>query len=161
MKHFFVAALAFGLFSAQSAFSQAPFPSSPDASMTPGELCQGGKTRRYPEKILYCSRSVGSNLKRQIIAEYDRKLGYRIGEMKREEFKIDHYIPLCMGGSNSPKNLWPQHESVYRYTDEIEHTACGAMSAGKLKQADAVRLIKKAKADPQKAFQILDYVEKL
>lgn len=137
------------------------FPTSPDPHLTPGSLCAKASEIRYAEKIRYCDRAVGSARKDDIIRTYDRELGFTVGQMKRQLFKIDHYIPLCMGGSNESDNLWPQHESVYQYTDELEMVACQKMQEGRLKQADAVAFIKKAKADPRNADKILDSVSSL
>jgi hypothetical protein len=121
------------------------FPLGPDHSVTPGETCQKADTLRYPEKIPYCSRDVSSSEKNAIIRHYDKTFGYQIGSMNRSDFKIDHYIPLCMGGSNSSKNLWPQHKSVYEKTDPLEQKLCELMSAGKLLQKDAMEKIRRAK----------------
>jgi len=65
--------------------------------------------------------------------------------MDRKDFKIDHFIPLCAGGSNDPSNLWPQHKSVYEITDPVEPLICAKMAAGKLDQAYAIKLITTAK----------------
>src|SRR5262245_45768293 len=104
--------------------------------MTPGSLCDRPDSKRYPEGIPYCSRSVKSELKREIMRDYDAKLGYGITAMDRSAFKIDHYIPLCMGGSNKQDNLWPQHQSVFTVTDPLEALECEKMAKGKLLQAD-------------------------
>jgi hypothetical protein len=119
----------------------------PDERMTPGVLCSRNQadTSRYPEHIPYCSRSVSSGLKRDIIAAYDRDLGYGVGRMNRGDFKIDHFIPLCMGGANERGNLWPQHKSIYVQTDLIEQRLCELMAAGQLSQADAVAKIRRVK----------------
>jgi len=94
-----------------------------------------------------------------IIRTYDIELGYDIGRMNRQDFKIDHYIPLCMGGSNETSNLWPQHKSVYFYTDRLEEAACTKMREGRLIQARAIDLIREAKADPARnAQRVLNYV---
>lgn len=129
--------------------------------MTPGSVCKNPSRYRYPEKIAYCERDVHSSLKREIIAEYDRKLGYRIQSMDRQAFKIDHYIPLCMGGSNRPDNLWPQHRSVYEVTDPLEQVLCEKMALGDIRQAQAIDLIRQAKNDLDKASEIFDYVQGL
>ena len=121
------------------------FPLGPDHSVTPGETCQRADTLRYPEKIAYCTRDVSSAEKNAIIRNYDKSFGYQVGSMNRSEFKIDHYIPLCMGGSNSTKNLWPQHQSVYTKTDPLEQKLCELMAAGKLLQKDAMEKIRFAK----------------
>ena len=80
--------------------------------------------------------------------EYDHDLGFHTTEMERMSFKIDHHIPLCMGGSNEQNNLWPQHSSVYQLTDPLEPLLCNIMSAGKIQQAEAVRIIHEVKQDP-------------
>ena len=145
----------------QSAFGQPSFPTSPDPSLTPGSLCDKPDSKRYPEGIPYCSRSVKSDLKRDIMETYDEKLSYKVTSMKRADFKIDHYIPLCMGGSNQPNNLWPQHESVYEITDPLEQIACEKMAAGKLRQAEAVELLRRAKANLGEAPAIIRQVARL
>lgn len=122
------------------------FPLGPDSRATPGELCDHPTSYRYAERIKYCERNVDSSLKAEVIRDYDSEFGYRIESMNRMQFKIDHYIPLCMGGSNNQENLWPQHESVYSVTDPLEGELCMAMSEGRMLQVEAVILIKKAKA---------------
>lgn len=134
------------------------FPISPDQRLTPGSLCHS-KTYRYPEKIPYCARNVSSGKKRQIIATYDQVLHYGVGNMPRSLFKIDHYIPLCMGGSNEESNLWPQHESVYRITDVLEPLLCDKMAQGQMSQREAVELIRRAKADLSEVAKIVDQLK--
>lgn len=137
------------------------FPTGPIPSVTPGQLCDHPSSYRYPEKIAYCERDVDPEIKRAVIKLYDERFGYHIAEMNRHDFKIDHYIPLCMGGSNDSSNLWPQHKSVYEITDPLEPALCGKMSEGRLKQADAVKLLKEAKADLTKVDATLEYIETL
>lgn len=137
------------------------YPMGPKESITPGTLCKKPDEKRYPEGIPYCERAVGGSLKNDIIKTYDTTFGYKIGSMDRKLFKIDHYIPLCMGGSNEEENLWPQHESVYTLTDPIEQFACQKMSEGKLRQKDAVAYIREAKNDLTKAKAILEKIMSL
>jgi hypothetical protein len=136
----------------------ADYPVSPDPRLTPGSLCDRPSEKRYPEGIPYCARRVSSETKREVMVEYDRQLGFRVTQMNRQVFKIDHYIPLCMGGSNEDQNLWPQHESVYAVTDPLEGPMCEKMAKGKLRQSEAVELIKRAKADLGEARKMLSYV---
>jgi len=131
------------------------FPKMPDAHLTPGELCQRPDAYRYPERIAYCERNVDSKTKRKVMNTYDKELGYQTTKMPRNKFKIDHFIPLCMGGSNSEQNLWPQHESIYQQTDELEFVLCQKMSQGDLKQSDAVDLIKRAKFEVKMVEELL------
>ncbi|XGC79404.1 hypothetical protein ACES2L_08695 [Bdellovibrio bacteriovorus] len=145
-----------------SAVSQASqkFPTGPDENLTPGALCNHPDSLRYPEKIKYCERDVSTDQKRAIFAKYDQ-LGYRTRSMNRQSFKIDHYIPLCAGGSNDSRNLWPQHESVYKITDALEQLVCEKMAQGRLKQKDAIAYIKEAKHNLDIAQDIIEEVQGL
>jgi hypothetical protein len=137
------------------------YPQSPQPSLTPGALCKTPSARRYPEKIAYCERDVDGETKDEVVQRYDATFGYQVARIGRHKFKIDHYIPLCMGGSNEESNLWPQHPSVYEITDPLEPVLCQKMAEGKLKQADAVQLIKKAKANLNQVRSIMESVQAL
>jgi hypothetical protein len=145
---------------ASSALAMDAFPIAPDATLTPGALCTTPSTYRYPEKIAYCERNVDTRHKTEVYLAYDQ-LGYQTRSMKRQNFKIDHYIPLCMGGSNESTNLWPQHQTVYTITDPLEQKLCEKMSEGVLSQKDAVDLIKKAKADLSLVDGIMEEMQAL
>ena len=123
------------------------FPVRPDSRLTPGKLCDRPTSYRYPEHIAYCERDVTTETKDTLIHLYDSKLGFNIETMERADFKIDHFIPLCVGGSNDMVNLWPQHKSVYQITDPVEPLVCQRMLEGKLSQADAIKLITQAKTN--------------
>jgi hypothetical protein len=142
-------------------YGNEPFPKNPHPSLTPGTLCTSASEIRYPERIRYCNRDVESETKDQVVRQYDTSFGFKIEKIGRRNFKIDHYIPLCMGGSNEETNLWPQHPSVYEITDPIEPLLCQRMAEGKLKQADAVKLIKQAKNDLSQARKILESIQAL
>lgn len=146
---------------ATAGYSKGAYPLKPDPTMTPGKLCQFATRLRYPEHIKYCDRDVDPETKWQVINNYVRKFGYNINSGNRNSFKIDHYIPLCMGGSNDVSNLWPQHISVYRQTDPMEPLLCQKMSMGRLKQAEAIELIKRGKDDFSQIKAIIAYVNRL
>jgi tetrahydromethanopterin S-methyltransferase subunit F len=127
-------------------------PKKPDPKMTPGHLCGEPTRTRYPERVPYCERDVDSMTKESVFAEYKRV--YQLGRYTRHQFKIDHYIPLCMGGSNEPQNLWPQHLTISMLTDKSEALLCKGMSLGKLKQKPAIEAITRAKNDLGYAVQL-------
>lgn len=131
------------------------FPTMPDEQVTPGALCVTPSEYRYPEKIPYCSRAVGGDTKHKVIDLYDKQFGYTINDMNRGDFKIDHLIPLCAGGSNEETNLWPQHKSVYAITDPLEPLLCQLMSEGSLKQAEAVEIVLDVKHHLEKAADVI------
>ncbi|WP_413289026.1 hypothetical protein [Bdellovibrio sp. HCB337] len=159
-KAFALATLLFCLLSFHQSFAGG-YPQGPAKKLTPGQLCANPNSHRYPEGIAYCNRDVSPALKRQIIANYDKSFGYNIEGMDRKNFKIDHYIPLCMGGSNDITNLWPQHVSVYTLTDSLEEALCEKMDLGRILQKDAVILIKKAKNNLNLVAEIKLYVDHL
>lgn len=128
--------------------TEGKFPHKPHPDSTPGSLCQNSNTYRYPEKVKYCERNVDKEQKRERFEHYDREYGYSTTQMERSEFKIDHLIPLCMGGSNESDNLWPQHKVIYENTDPLEPFLCETMAAGKIKQAEAVRILLEIKQRP-------------
>jgi hypothetical protein len=160
MKALVLATLVLGLLSFNLSFADS-FPAGPVIQLTPGKLCDKPNSTRYPEKIAYCGRNVAYELKKQIIENYDRAFGFTIETMQRDQFKIDHYIPLCAGGSNDVSNLWPQHVSVYTVTDPLEALVCNKMAHGKLLQKDAVAIIVEAKAHLDEVPQILAHVNSL
>ncbi len=126
-----------------TSLAQDRYPIGPNPSITPGSKCESDKTR-HPERIPYCKRSVSSSEKWDVIEDYNR-LGANITRQNRNRFKIDHLIPLCIGGSNNLDNLWPQHESIYVQTDDVEHMTCSLVSSGDMTQKEAIELVLKAK----------------
>jgi hypothetical protein len=136
------------------------FPDGPDTVKTPGVLCTNPDTYRYEEKIPYCERSVSSGMKKKIIAAYDSELDFDIQMLPRGDFKIDHLIPLSIGGANDVGNLWPQHKSIYAYSDMIESHLSNLMVKGLIKQAEAIDAILTCKLHLEKCKQIEDDLAK-
>lgn len=136
------------------------YPLAPDPILTPGSLCTTPDRYRYPEEIAYCERDVNSFLKESIFISYRNNLGYRLSG-ERLDYKVDHFIPLCAGGSNNQDNLWPQHISISKITDPIESTGCEKLSKGLITQKELVELIYRAKMDTRNAASILSRIKRL
>jgi hypothetical protein len=47
-------------------------------------------------------------------------------------YRIDHLIPLELGGSNRPANLWPQPVADSRLKDKVEAELHDAVCGGKM-----------------------------
>ncbi len=135
------------------------FPRGPDTTLTPGTLCTTPSTYRYPERIAYCERNVSGDEKQEIFAMYRAK-GFRLSG-DRGDYKIDHFMPLCAGGSNEKTNLWPQHKTVYGITDPIEELGCQKLAMARITQKDLVTLIKIAKYDLSKVPQVIQRLRSL
>ncbi len=135
------------------------YPRSPDAGLTPGSLCLSPDSHRYPEQIPYCERDVSWANKELVFINY-RKLGFSLSG-DRGQYKIDHLIPLCAGGSNNDNNLWPQYRTISARTDLIEMWGCEVLAKGKITQKELVELVLKAKLDLKEAPAIEKYLKKL
>ena len=138
------------LLSASISFADSQFPTAPDSELTPGALCIHPDQTRYSENIAYCDRAVNSDEKWVIIMKYMKKYNFTVDNINRADFKIDHYIPLCMGGANSLNNLWPQHKSVYLLSDPLEVVLCQKLANGKMTQHEAIEKMKQGKQDYKK-----------
>lgn len=158
ISKFILSTFVFLITSASWAFDASEFPLRPDPRLTPGMLCERADEYRYSQKIAYCDRDVSYDLKMLVFEKY-RRLGYRLNASRREDYKIDHFIPLCAGGSNRPQNLWPQHVSLYTHTDPLEFLACEQLKKGKIKQERAVMLITRGKLNLREIPTIMRYLE--
>lgn len=146
--------------SVQVQAARTAYPMGPDPQLTPGSLCDTPETLRYPEQIAYCGRYVDTYLKETIFISYRRQLGYTLSG-DRYDYKVDHFIPLCAGGSNYKDNLWPQHLSISEVTDPIEANGCEKLKKGLISQKDLVQLIMTAKRNLNEAPKILRYIKDL
>ena len=90
---------------------------------------------RYNEQIAYCSRNVSSKYKDYICR--------RDGVNDRTDFTVDHIIPLAIGGSNHPSNLWCQHKSIA--VTKLERKVYWQLRKGYIRQAEAIKKILDAK----------------
>ncbi len=133
----------------------------PDQRLTPGAVCTTPDEYRYPAQIPYCRRILPNSVKDIVIQKYNQVhlMGIHLGN--RRCYKVDHLIPLCLGGANDLTNLWPQHVRAGRFTDPLEPLLCQKLAENKVTQAHAIRIILDAKSHPAQSFQIYRYVETL
>lgn len=137
------------------------YPKHPDPRLTPGSYCNGNQPTDRRGRPSTCERNVDGGDKWDVIREYNQRLGYDINPGNRTQFKIDHLIPLCFGGGNDKENLWPQHQTVYVITDDIEHIGCEKLRGGRISQIKVIELLLSAKRDHSKAEQVLSYLKGL
>jgi hypothetical protein len=77
----------------------------PNPKLTPGRVARGYEDRR----------GVTEQMERKVFVRY------RLPWSRRPQFKIDHLIPLELGGADSIDNLWPQSLRIRPYgTDRKE-----------------------------------------
>lgn len=140
-------------------FAGRAYPQSPDLSVTPGALCSTPSEFRYPEKIAYCEREVNTWQKEQVFITY-RKLGYSLSG-ERSQYKVDHFIPLCAGGSNDVSNLWPQYYTISAKTDALEPLGCKVLAKGKISQKELIDLVTEVKLDHSKLPEAMKILSRL
>lgn len=142
----YLVTLGLGLIFSATTFADDVILKSPLIDLTPGVLCQHADSYRYPEHVAYCERDVDNVVKWKVIELYMEKMpGLKINGQNRSQYKIDHFIPLCMGGANDIQNLWPQHMSVFKVTDIVELDLCKKLESAEITQAQAVSQMKYAK----------------
>jgi hypothetical protein len=110
---------------------------SPHVELTPGLLCTPQDPNfshlDYPERIARCARNVGLDEKLQIAEAYGH-----IPQSQWPNYEFDHLIPLCAGGSDDIKNLWPQPIAEAHKKDILENDVCLAMKTGIMTQVQAI-----------------------
>lgn len=125
--------------------ARADFPLTPGPTTT-GSLCTNNdvdfKEYRYGGNIPYCVRNVSTADKKRI---YDF---YGVPVRCRKEYTIDHFIPLSLGGTNNPNNLWPEAKVVKHLRQNLELELFEALQKGSITQADAITAIRDAKLNP-------------
>ena len=118
-------------------------PITPDRSISPGGVCTEASTDfmeyRYQEQIPYCVRNVAVGTKASI---YNK---YRISADSRSEYTIDHIIPLSIGGSNTPSNLWPEHKVIKQERRNLEYCLYLNLRDGVINQKEAIDIVLDAK----------------
>ncbi len=140
-----ILAVAFSFSAASFAFAGFE-PLTPNPEYTPGHLCSRKDHDfagyRYKEKIAYCQRDVSYEQKTAIYELYNVPLS------QRDHYTIDHFIPLSIGGNNSPENLWPEHKGIKKTRPLLEQEVYEAVRAGEMKQKEAIHIIIDAKMHP-------------
>ena len=103
-----------------------PKPLLPDPKLTPGDVfdvtLQDICTPGYSRKVRAVPRSLRIEAYRK----------YGITSPNPGDYQLDHLIPLCLGGSNSIRNLWPQSYRTSPWNahvkDVLERTKSGCFN---------------------------------
>lgn len=102
-------------------------PSRPDDSRTPGvvggtsfaDVCGKVDGLTYSKR----HRKTTAKMKRDVYAAYNVNRAER-------DFEVDHRVPLCVGGADVQKNLWPQRGWIhpsFHDKDRLEVFVCRAV----------------------------------
>ncbi len=110
----------------------------PDRALTPGDVtqhdaaavCSAGNATRH-RKVSYRTRD-------RVYLAYGIPRGHRQGR-----YEIDHLVPLELGGSNRPANLWPQPVADAKRKDRVEEQLHDLVCAGRMSLDAAQRAIER------------------
>lgn len=110
----------------------------PNPSLTPGdvtqrdtaEVCASGNASRR-RKVSYGTRD-------RVYLAYGIPRGQRKGL-----YEIDHLVPLELGGSNRPANLWPQPLADAKLKDRVEERLHDLVCDGEMSLDAAQRAIER------------------
>ncbi len=113
----------------------------PDPEKTPGFLCSpqdpnfSGFT--YPSHVARCKRNVSLQEKKKVAMEYGN-----IPESDWPNYEFDHLFPLCTGGSDDIRNIWPQPLGEAHEKDVLENQVCLELRTGTTTQTEAIEKIR-------------------
>ena len=74
----------------------------PDRSCTPGYVTSATRSQVCTPGYATSVRNVTQGTKNAVYASY----GVRV--RLPGQYEVDHLVPLSLGGSNDPRNLWPE-----------------------------------------------------
>ena len=108
----------------------------PDKNLTGGSVRTGDRDAacghaKEHRSLMYSAR------RDEILKRYGLPAG------THPDYEIDHLIPLCLGGSDDPSNLWPQPRRSIEETwnaeakDRLERLMCNMVCAGQIDTATA------------------------
>jgi hypothetical protein len=87
----------------------------PNASSTPGAIASS-------DPVVVCQYGYASAHRNVPYAVRDRVyLEYGIPRGHRKGLRIEHLVPLEIGGANDERNLWPQPLAESKRKDEVEN----------------------------------------
>lgn len=102
----------------------------PDPTRTPGDTLDVTKEDVCRPGYSHLVRNVPTEVKRQVYADYG------VTHHQPGEYEVDHLISLELGGSNRPKNLWPQPYNTHPWNahvkDKLENELHREVCSGQL-----------------------------
>ncbi|MGP6158355.1 MAG: HNH endonuclease [Vulcanimicrobiaceae bacterium] len=91
----------------------------PDVSLTPGAVADTDPRVVCAYGYASARRHVSYAERDAVYREYGIPRGTR-STSPRRGYRIDHLVPLELGGANSVGNLWPQHLADSKRKDRVE-----------------------------------------
>jgi hypothetical protein len=108
-----------------------PFTSLPNPKLTPGEIADISPVCGPTDGLRHWSRERDNDVLRS----------YGIVAGPHPGYEIDHLVPLCLGGADTIKNLWPQLRKEAQAKDKLEAELCRMACKGEIDTAEAQEAI--------------------
>ncbi len=108
----------------------------PNHALTPGDVAESNTAEVCSIGDAERRRSVSYRVRDRVYLSYGIPRGQRKGR-----YRIDHLIPLELGGSNLPSNLWPQPFDDSKLKDRVESELHDAVCSGAMKLGQAQQAI--------------------
>jgi hypothetical protein len=105
----------------------------PNPRLTPGATVAGVTARRLCRQGGAAPAGVPAALRRQVLASYGIPAG------RARAYRIDHLIPVELGGAGTLANLWPQPLASAATKDRLERWLRHQTCSGRLPLATAQR----------------------
>ncbi|MCK5883696.1 MAG: hypothetical protein KAG61_08410 [Bacteriovoracaceae bacterium] len=116
-------------------------PQAPNAQLSPGDICTTedpdyrATYGEGPTSVVICTRKVEYSTKLQVIERYGLK------KSNRSNYKIDHIIPLSIGGSNHITNLFPIDKNFMNIYERPEWPVYQAFRNDLISSAEARQMV--------------------
>lgn len=119
-----------------SATAGAAFAALPNSGLTPGDVDERDRATICMTGAAEQRRSVSYATRDRVYLAYGIPRGHRKGL-----YRIDHLVPLELGGSNRASNLWPQPYADSKLKDRVERQLHNAVCNGSITLESAQRAI--------------------
>ena len=106
----------------------------PDPVLTPGDILPASVEQICVSGYSKTVRAVTAATRKQVFVSYG------IEPTTFGDHELDHLIPLAIGGSNEPANLWPEPGRTslgYKDKDRLENALHSLVCSGRLELAQA------------------------
>ena len=117
------------------AFANAQIPIKPDPFITPGQVDRNATTE------MVCTRGYASSVRN--VSSSTKQKAFDLYDLNRVPglYEVDHLVSLSLGGTNSIRNLWPQHFYTQPWNakvkDSLEFFLWRQVCDGKMSLAEA------------------------
>lgn len=109
------------------------------AGELPDRICTPGAVETVDLRVI-CGTSTRTRRNVSDAVRRERFASYGIAWADRGRYELDHLVPLELGGSNDPLNLWPEPIGQAARKDRVENVLHARVCGGTLALVGAQRV---------------------